>query len=355
MPGLYIGSTAPYSGKNTLCAGLGLKLSRDGLRVGYFKPVGTQAARAGDSWGDLDAIAVSQALGQEISPELATPVLVTQDFMHKAFAEGSCQDRSADIQAAYAKVSKDKDLVIAGGSGSFLHSGLYACLDGATVAASLDMPVLIVDRLTDGMDYDSILAIKDRLGDRMLGCVLTAVPGHYQEEVSSVLIPFLAKRQVKVFGSIPHDRLLGSITVDDLARRLGGKIISGAHNAGAAAESFLIGTMQVENFLTHFRKYQNAAVIMGGDRSDLQLVAIQGRCACLILTGNLYPNDIILSRAENAEVPIMVVREDTYSVARRMESILSRHKLRDPGKFRQASQLVAAHVDTAAIRKGLGL
>ncbi|MFZ5427300.1 MAG: phosphotransacetylase family protein [Thermodesulfobacteriota bacterium] len=355
MPGLYIGSTAPYSGKNTLCAGLGLKFSRDGLRVGYFKPVGTQAARVGDAWGDMDALAVSQALGQELDPATATPMLVTQDFMHKAFAQGSCQPTPAEIQTALAKVSKGKDLVIAGGSGSFLHSGLYACLDGVSVSAALDMPVLIVDRLTGGMDHDSILAIKDRLGDRMLGCVLTAVPGHYQDEVSSVLIPFLARRKVKVFGAIPHDRLLGSISVEEMAQRLGGKIISGAHNASAPAESFLIGTMQVENFLTHFRKHQNAAVIMGGDRSDLQLVAIQGRCACLILTGNLYPNDIILSRAENVEVPIMVVREDTYSVARRMESILARHKLRDPGKFRQASQLVAAHVDTAAIRQGLGL
>jgi len=355
MPGLYIGSTAPYSGKNTLCSGLGLALSRQGLRVGYFKPVGAQAARVGDSWGDLDAMAISEALGQDIAPETATPVLITQDYLNKVLSGAACEDHSDRLKAALEAVSKGKDLVIAGGSGGFLHSGLYACLDGPSVSAALNMPVLIVDRLTGGMDYDSILAIKDRLGEKMLGCVLTAVPGHYQEEVTSLLIPFLARRKVKVFGAIPHDSKLGAVRVGELASRLGGTLISGAGKADAVAESFLIGTMQVENFLTHFRKYKNAAVIMGGDRSDLQLVAIEGRCACLILTGNLYPNDIILSRAENAEVPILVVREDTYSVARRMESILLRHKLRDPGSYQQASQLVAAHVDTAALRKSIKL
>ncbi|MBI4806485.1 MAG: phosphotransacetylase family protein [Desulfovibrio sp.] len=355
MPGLYIGSTAPFSGKNTLCLGLGLKFQKEGLSVGYFKPVGAQAAKIGDSWGDLDAAAISQALGQSVAPDLATPVLVTQDFMHKVFSQSPCQDRTGEIVAAYKKISKGKDVTLVGGSGGFLHSGLYACLDGATVAKALNVPVVIVDRCTHEMNYDILLAIKERLGEKMLGCVLSDVTGHYQEEVNSVLVPFLAKRGVKVLGIMPHDRLLGAVSVNILAERLGGKLISSAHKSDVVAESFLIGTMQVENFLTHFRKHTKAAVIVGGDRSDLQLVAIEGRCACLILTGNLYPNDIILARAENAEVPIMVVREDTYSVARRMEALLSRNKLRDPGKFQQASQLVAGNLDIAAIRQGLGL
>jgi len=355
MPGLYIGSTAPFSGKNTLCLGLGMHLRKEGLSVGYFKPVGAQAARIGNDWGDLDAAAISQALGQKLTPNVATPVLVTQDFMHKVFAQGPCQDRTADILSAYKKVSKGKDVTLIGGSGSFLHSGLYACLDGVTVSKALDAQVVIVDRCTHEMNYDALLAIKEQMGEKMLGCVLSDVPGHYQEEVNNVLAPFLARRGVKVLGILPHDRLLGSVSVNVLAERLGGKLISSAHRGDVVAESFLIGTMQVENFLTHFRKYPKAAVILGGDRSDLQLVAIEGRCACLILTGNLYPNDIILARAENAEVPIMVVREDTYSVARRMEALLARHKLRDQDKFQQASQLVAANVDMAAIRQGLGL
>ena len=38
--GLYIGSTSPYAGKNMLSLGIGLRLQKEGLRIGYMKPVG---------------------------------------------------------------------------------------------------------------------------------------------------------------------------------------------------------------------------------------------------------------------------------------------------------------------------
>jgi len=87
----------------------------------------------------------------------------------------------------------------------------------------------------------------------------------------------------------------------------------------------------------------------------VQLVALEGDCPCLVLTGNLYPNDIILTRSEVLETPIIMVREDTYSVAKKMETILSRHKLRDAIKIRQGADLVAKRLDFAAIRQGLGI
>lgn len=107
--------------------------------------------------------------------------------------------------------------------------------------------------------------------------------------------------------------------------------------------------------MTHFRKNKNSAIIVGGDRSDVQLVALEGNCPCLVLTGNLYPNDIILTRSEVLEVPIVIVREDTYSVAKKMESILSRHKLRDIIKIRQGAQLVSSSIDYEFFKSSLGL
>ena len=44
--GIYIGSTAGYSGKNMIVMGLGLRFLRDGLKVGYMKPRGRDAQGA---------------------------------------------------------------------------------------------------------------------------------------------------------------------------------------------------------------------------------------------------------------------------------------------------------------------
>ena len=41
---IFIGSVSPFSGKNLVCLGLGLKFKKDGYKVGYFKPVGFSPA-----------------------------------------------------------------------------------------------------------------------------------------------------------------------------------------------------------------------------------------------------------------------------------------------------------------------
>ena len=64
-------------------------------------------------------------------------------------------------------------------------------------------------------------------------------------------------------------------------------------------------------------------VLPGGDGTELTAALARQvpGAACLILTGNLYPSEIILTRAEEHGVPVLTVRDDTYSVARRLEAL----------------------------------
>ena len=200
-----------------------------------------------------------------------------------------------------------------------------------------------------------LISLKENLGDQLLGVVLNDIPPAFMTEISSVIRPFLERHDVPVLGVIPRDPLMGAIRARELAERLGGRLVAAQGRADSMVENFLIGTMQVENFMTYFRRQKNSAIIVGGDRADVQLVAIEGECPCLVLTGNLFPNDIILSRADTLGVPIIMVRDDTYTVAKKMESLLSRHKMRDVMKIRQGAQLVSSNLDFATIRSALGV
>ena len=353
MAGIYIGSTSGFSGKNMVVMGLGLKLQKDGVKVGYMKPVGAMPTEIDGRPWDEDAYFVQEILGLKNPGETITPVLVTQDFKVKAFS-GQCPDLMADIKAAYDTVKADNDVTIVAGSGS-MYSGKYCNVDGVTVAKELGLKVVVIDRFQEELKYDYLMVMKEVLGEDMIGVVLNDIPPSFMDEVETMLKPCLERMGVRVLGVIPKDPLMGAIKVSDLAERLGGKVISAHNKADKVVENFLIGTMQVENFMTHFRKNKNSAVIVGGDRSDVQLVALEGNCPCLVLTGNLYPNDIILTRSEVLEVPIVIVREDTYSVAKKMETILSRHKLRDVIKIRQGAQLVSSNIDYEYIKKSLGI
>jgi hypothetical protein len=197
--------------------------------------------------------------------------------------------------------------------------------------------------------------MKETLGDHLLGAVLNDIPATFTSELNTMLIPFFEQQGIHILGTIPSDPLMGAIRVEDLCERLGGKLITAQERKDRVVENFLIGTMQVENFMTHFKKSRRSAVIVGGDRSDVHLVALEGQCECLIMTGNIYPNDIIMTRAEVLGIPLIVVRDDTYTVARKMEAILSRSKLRDAIKIRHGADLVASLLDFSYMKEKMGL
>ncbi len=350
--GLYVGSTSGYSGKNMVIMGLGLRLQKEGLNVGYMKPVGAMPKEIDGKLGDEDAIFVQNVLGLDEDPALLTPVVVTHDFKVQAFS-GKYDNLMGKITDSYATLSKDRDVMIVAGSGG-MHSGRYCHVHGSLVVKQLGLKALVIDRFIKELDYDYLVVLKDAMGDELAGVILNDIPPNYMNEVDTLIKPFLEREGVKVVGVIPKDPLMGAIKVGDLAERLGGKVISAHNKADKVVENFLIGTMQVENFMTHFKKNKNSAIIVGGDRSDVQLVALEGSCPCLVLTGNLYPNDIILTRSEVLSIPIVVVREDTYTVAKKMETILSRHKLRDVIKIKQGAQLVSSSLDFEYVKGLLG-
>lgn len=353
MLGIYIGSTAGYSGKNMVAMSMGKKFQKMGYQVGYMKPVGVLPREKDGKTGDEDAFFVQEVLGLSDNPSIVSPVLVDQDFKVRAF-RGQCDNLMPIIEKNYQQLCKGKDVIIVSGSGS-MYSGRYCGLDGVSMVKALNLNAVVIDRFNKELNYDFLTVLKDELGENMLGAILNDIPPAFNEELNSMLIPFLESKKIKILGVIPKDPLMGAIKVSDLSSRLGGRIISAPDKADKVVENFVIGTMQVENFMLHFKKSRRSAVIVGGDRSDVHLVALEGNTQCLVLTGNLYPNDIILTRSEVLGIPIILVREDTYTVARQMDTILSRHKLRDAIKIQHGSQLVNTALDYQYIRQATGL
>ena len=148
--------------------------------------------------------------------------------------------------------------------------------------------------------------------------------------------------------------MLGSVAVQDLIEMLGAQVLCGAKQAGRLVARFFIGAMQVSHAHKFFGGVRDFGCIVGGDRPDIQLAALEGGAACLILTGNLYPSEIILSRAEEHEVPVLVVRDDTYAVAHRLERLRLTSTLGQPEKIARGLDLVRANLDFERPLRRLG-
>jgi len=107
-----------------------------------------------------------------------------------------------------------------------------------------------------------------------------------------------------------------------MAKHLEGTILSALQKQDELVESFMLGAMGHELALRFFRTKTDKAVITGGDRADIQLAALETDTRCLILTGNFSPSTIVVGRAEELGVPIVLVKYDTLTTVEKLNEIL---------------------------------
>jgi BioD-like phosphotransacetylase family protein len=353
MFSLYVGSTSGYTGKTLITMGLGHRFQKDGLRVGYIKPVGILPVKVNDILTDNDAWRIYRALELKDPISGICPVVLTQELAVNSYLK-DVKGLLRKIMKSYHELSKDKDIMLVGGYGS-IYTGSYLGVQGLDVIRRLDCKVITVVKYEGEYIVDYVLQARKDLKDRFLGVILNKVTIEHKQSAHEYAVPFLKRKGIDILGIIPHDSIVGSVTVEELNEMLGGKVLCCHDKLSNHVEHFLIGAMQVDKAIEYFKKTRNNAVIVGGDRADIQLSAIESGSVCLILTGELYPGEIILSVAEQKGIPILVVREDTYSIAKKLEKLSIRLRLRDKAKVERGMNLVTENVNFQLLYEKLGI
>jgi uncharacterized protein len=87
------------------------------------------------------------------------------------------------------------------------------------------------------------------------------------------------------------------------------------------------------------------AVVTGGDRTDIQLAALESSTNCLILTGHFSPNSIVLNRAEDLEVPVLSVDLDTLTTVELVDKAFSSARFSETIKVDCIQKLFKQHID----------
>jgi len=354
MKALFVTSLSEYSGKNLVLLGLGKRLQEEGYKVGMFKPLGIFPTRVGNILTDEDAVFFRKVFGLEDPLEHMCPCVIT-DSLIEDLLEGEAEDCAVRIKESFAKVSQGKDVVLVESLGGLSYGNFVGVPFESLVkelngkAISVDIPRWVHQAI------DGVLDLRKRLGEAYLGAVFNKVKHGRMEFLTGSVTSYLEKQGVDVLGVIPEDPLLASVSVREIRDSLGAEVACCPDMMENLVERFTIGAMNVEGALRYMRKIRNKAVIVGGDRSDIQLAALETSTACLILTGDLHPNELILSKSTAAGVPILVVKGDTASVVEKVESMLGHLSLRSESKVARAVEIVKKEIQFGKILKGLGL
>ncbi len=343
MDTIMIASTTAYSGKSGICLAMLAELSDAGRKVAYFKPFGTMPVVVDGVQTDEDAAYLMHLASVSASLADVCPVVRSRRLVEDVLT-GRAQDLGETVSSAYARVSADADSVIVEGP-SDVDQGRAAGLALCDLASRLDARVLLVHKPTSEDLPDEILFVADCLGDRLLGVVFNAVRESVHDFYAGPVSDYLEKAGVTVFGVMGHDPLLSSATVSEIVEALGGTVLCADEHLESPVENFMVGAMGQDKALRFFRRKIHKAVITGGDRADVQLAALETDTRCIILTGNLPPSSLVLSRAEELGVPMILVGMDTLSAVEKMEALLGRIRLHDPVKADRIRAMFSAAVN----------
>jgi BioD-like phosphotransacetylase family protein len=350
---LYIPSTQNFSGKSAICVAFMRRFQKDGYQVGYLKPFSSAARVLAESSIDEDARFVQGAFKLTETLETLAPVVLTQQQMEKVLAAGNDAHPQA-VKEAAAQVAEGKDVVVMEGSNNF-REGYIVNLSPPQTVKLLDAKVVTVVGYQDDLQMvDDALMAQVRMGERMVGVIINNVPESRLDFVNKQAKPYLVKQGVEVLAVLQHEPVLRSISISELVAAVDGELLC-AECGDELVEHLMVSAMNVEHALNYFRRVTNKAVIVGGDRPDVQLAALETSTKALILTGNFRPNPMIEARADERGVAIILSKHDTFTTVEKVEKFFGKTRFRQVEKVMMFEDILSKAMDFDKLYQAIGL
>lgn len=329
MNKIYLVSVGERSGKTLVS--LGLARNYPG-KVRFFKPFRENLVNTPKGLVDQDAFLMAEVLKMDdvasLSPlfyDIYDPVSI--DEVKEAFQEVCA---GADL----ALIEGSRDLT-AGFTHSLSHIDLAQALGASIVLVSSDDP-LAIDSVCM---FDELCRQK---GANISGVILNNCEKSKARKV-------LEDRGLRVAGEIPNIPDLKSFKVWEVVELMEAKVLAGSGGLDRDVKSLLVGAMNPQTAIRYMRRSHAKAVITGGDRTEIQMAALSTDTSCIVLTGGIRPSKTVLSRAEEIDVPVLLVEFDTLTSAEMIEHLIARIEPRDRKKLDQITRVVRTKVDLESL------
>ena len=350
MKTLLVTATEESTGKTAVALALASLAREQGLDVGYMKPKGTRLRSAVGKTRDEDPLLARELLGIEAELHEMEPVVYSPTFVREAVRGREDPDEIRQrVREAFDDLADGRDLMVVEGGGA-LGTGGVVDLTDADIAELLDAEVVLISEYGEIRDVDEVLGAVDDVDERLLGVLFNGVADAAYDELEGDVTAYLEGRGIPVVGVVPRVSDLAGVTVEQLARDLGARILTTEVPTDTTVERFSVGAMSAESALQHFRRTREAAVITGGDRSDVQTAALEAPgVRALVLTGGHRPSGAVLGKAEERGVPVLLVDTDTLTTVDRAEDVVQTGRTQDAETVERMVELLEAHADVDEI------
>jgi len=299
MPAVLIAAPESLSGKTTIAAALGRRLSDSGATVALSR-------LAGDTNAAADARTLAGlAFNADRRPEpLEAPAL----------------SGDADVSLVEAPAG-----------------------DPRGALESLSARAVVVVAYADPLPAD-IPSFCEALGDACVGVTITRVPVRRLEATRAAA----GAIGVRLLGLIAEDRTLAAPTLGALAEALEADSSSLNSASETVMDRPIISSISADPAQGYFARYGPNAVIVRGDKPDQQLGALNAGAPCLIVTGGLPVLSYVEERAAEEGIPVLRTRYDTVAAVERLEALYGATPFSGRAKVERIAEL-AGELDISSL------
>ena len=340
MPTLLVSALQSGSGKTCMISALLARLKSAGKKVAYYKPFSLNTD------DDPDAAFIGEyLLGGDGLPGIPAPRLLPE----KASVG---QTDLVLVQQTVRQLDQAVDVVLVEGPDVQSADGINSALS-SDIAAVLDCAALLILRYSEDLDAGLVLSACEPYAGRIAGVVINCVPAYRGHTVGQGLVAGIRAAGMMVLGTIPEDRTMIAVTVQQVADHLGARWVQEPVNTGVQVDRFLLGGNIMDSGATYYGRYSNQAVIVRAERPDIQLASLMEDTKCLVLTGGGAPTEYIKAEALQRDVPLMVVDDSTLNTAEALAGIIDKATSHSLHKVERFGELIDRHLDMAALMTAL--
>ena len=192
---------------------------------------------------------------------------------------------------------------------------------------------------------DSDADFSSRFGSSVCGVVLNQVSKYAQIQTEHIMQQNLSSHDVLLLGTIPEDRTLLSLSVAQICENLSGQMFGEVQNSESLVEHFMVGGFGMDPGEYSFATRDKKAVVVRGDRPDVQMSALNTDMECFIMTNGMDPIEYIKYEAVEEGVSIMIVQSDTLDTMENISKLQQLAEFDHPDKLSKAKELVSDYVN----------
>ena len=317
---LYVVSDNSGAGKTALCASLASALNDIGHKVTVSKPI----------------------FSDDESSDHNNYSATLDSFLNSSSNESI--DLNDDATAKIKLMENGVDTLIIEASNNLTVT------QHVELVKAIDAKVIYVSKYNGVVDSIPFITA---FAENLIGAVLNFLTIYKGTEACEVVIPKLEESGITVLGSIPESRTLLSLTVKQVCENLEGTFFAGQEYGEDLVEGYMVGGFGMDPGEYVFNKQDKKAVVVRGDRPDVQMSALDTNMECFIMTGGLEPIEYVKYEAEEEEVSIIIVNSDTLDTMDKIGSLQKHAEFDHKEKLSKFKDLISRHVDVERLKAAL--